>query len=150
MTTATTGERAPSCTLCETDGGEPVWRNGRARVVLVEHARFPGFCRVIWNDHVAEQTDLSDADRHWLMEVVARVERVLRTELAPDKVNLASFGNFVPHMHWHVIPRYRWDTHFPEAVWGPEQRAPDTARMAEITAKLPALSYALQAALADV
>jgi diadenosine tetraphosphate (Ap4A) HIT family hydrolase len=119
-------------------------------VVLVEHARFPGFCRVIWNDHVAEQTDLSEADRHWLMEVVTRVERVLRAELAPDKINLASFGNFVPHLHWHVIPRYRWDTHFPEAVWAPAQREPDAARMAEVTAKLPALSYALQSALADV
>ena len=146
----TTGERSPGCELCETDGGEPVWRNARARVVLVEHARFPGFCRVIWNDHVAEQTDLSDADRHWLMEVVTRVERVLRAELAPDKINLASFGNFVPHLHWHVIPRYRWDTHFPEAVWGPAQREPDAERMAEVTAKLAALSYALQSALADV
>ncbi|WP_426396923.1 HIT family protein [Ralstonia sp. R-29] len=150
MTAVSTGQRAPDCALCETDGGEPVWRNARARVVLVEHARFPGFCRVIWNDHVAEQTDLSDADRHWLMEVVTRVERVLRAELAPDKINLASFGNFVPHLHWHVIPRYRWDTHFPEAVWGPAQREPDAARMAELTAKLPALSYALQSALADV
>ncbi len=146
----TTGERSPGCALCETDAGEPVWRNARARVVLVEHARFPGFCRVIWNDHVAEQTDLSDADRHWLMEVVTRVERVLRAELAPDKINLASFGNFVPHLHWHVIPRYRWDTHFPEAVWGPVQREPDAGRMAEVTAKLAALSYALQSALADV
>lgn len=146
----TTGERAPGCVLCEADGGEPVWRNARARVVLVEHARFPGFCRVIWNDHVAEQTDLSDADRHWLMEVVARVERVLRAELSPDKVNLASFGNFVPHLHWHVIPRYRWDTHFPEAVWGPAQREADAARMTEVSAKLPALSYALQSALADI
>mgnify|MGYP003343740567 CR=1 FL=1 len=80
----TTGDRSPGCALCETDGGEPVWRNARARVVLVEHARFPGFCRVIWNDHVAEQTDLSDADRHWLMEVVTRVERVLRAELVAD------------------------------------------------------------------
>ena len=79
----TTGEREAGCALCESDGGEPVWRNARARVVLVEHARFPGFCRVIWNDHVAEQTDLSEADRHWLMEVVTRVERVLRAELAP-------------------------------------------------------------------
>ncbi|WP_155518414.1 HIT family protein, partial [Ralstonia solanacearum] len=87
--------------------------------------------------------------RHWLMEVVARVERVQRDVLAPDKINLASFGNFVPHLHWHVIPRYRWDTHFPEAVWAAAQREPDAARMAEVTARLPALSYALQAALAD-
>lgn len=101
----TAGARVAGCALCEGEGGEPVWRNARARVVLVEHARFPGFCRVIWNGHVAEQTDLMEADRRWLMEVVARVERVQREVLAPDKINLASFGNFVPHLHWHVIPR---------------------------------------------
>ncbi len=28
----------------------------------------------------------------------------------------------VPHLHWHVIPRYRDDRHFPESVWGAPQR----------------------------
>jgi diadenosine tetraphosphate (Ap4A) HIT family hydrolase len=56
------------------------------------------------------------------MNVVAGVERGLRIFLAPDKINLASLGNAVPHLHWHVIPRYRDDSHFPEAIWGALQR----------------------------
>ncbi len=115
--------RAPGCQLCEADGGELVWMGDRARVILVEHERFPGFCRIVWNDHAAELTDLDDADQAWLMRLVARVERVVREVMAPDKVNLAAFGNMVPHLHWHIIPRYRWDTHFPEAVWAAPQRA---------------------------
>ena len=55
-----------------------------------------------------------------------------------------------PHLHWRVIPRYRWDTHFPEAVWGSAQREADAGRMAEVSARLPAVAYALQSALADV
>jgi diadenosine tetraphosphate (Ap4A) HIT family hydrolase len=104
--------RAPNCPLCEADGGELVWMGDRARVILVEHDRFPGFCRVVWNDHVAELTDLDEHDQAWLMRLVARVERIVREVMTPDKVNLAAFGNMVPHLHWHIIPRYRWDSHF--------------------------------------
>lgn len=135
--------RLPNCPLCETDGGELVWMGDRARVILVEHARFPGFCRVVWNDHAAELTDLDEHDQAWLMRLVARVERVVREVMAPDKVNLAAFGNMVPHLHWHIIPRYRWDTHFPEAIWAAPQRAEDAARIGELGTRLPALRTAL-------
>lgn len=135
--------QVPNCPLCEADGGELVWMGDRARVILVEHDRFPGFCRIVWNDHVAELSDLDDADQAWLMRLVARVERVVREVMAPDKVNLAAFGNMVPHLHWHIIPRYRWDTHFPEAIWAAPQRAADAARVAELASRLPALRIAL-------
>jgi diadenosine tetraphosphate (Ap4A) HIT family hydrolase len=135
--------RAPGCPLCESDGGELVWAGDRARLILVEHQRFPGFCRVVWNDHAAELTDLDPADQAWLMRLVARVERVVREIMTPDKVNLAAFGNMVPHLHWHIIPRYRWDTHFPEAIWAVPQRPADAARVTELADRLPALRAAL-------
>ena len=47
------------------------------------------------------------------MNVVFAVEKVVRTLFAPDKINLASFGNMTPHLHWHVIPRWHDDRHFP-------------------------------------
>ena len=143
--------RVAGCPLCEGEGGELAWQDPgrRARVILVEHERFPGFCRVVWQDHVAEQTDLSEADQAWLMRLVARVERTVRDAMAPDKVNLAAFGNMVPHLHWHIIPRYRWDTHFPEAVWAAPQRERDASRTEALQARLPALRAALAALRAD-
>lgn len=67
-------------------------------------------------------TDLDPNDRRHAMNVVFAVETALRALAAPDKINLAALGNMVPHLHWHVIARFDWDSHFPQAVWGPRQR----------------------------
>ena len=67
-------------------------------------------------------TDLAEAERERLMKTVFVVERVLRELLAPEKINLASFGNMVPHLHWHIIPRFAGDPHYPNPVFGTRQR----------------------------
>jgi len=111
-----------TCPLCAGDAGEVLWRDDRCRVVLVRDPTYPGFCRVIWNKHVKEMTDLGEAERSHLMRIVFAVENVLRAVVAPEKINLASLGNQVPHLHWHVIPRFPDDAHFPDPVWGPAHR----------------------------
>jgi diadenosine tetraphosphate (Ap4A) HIT family hydrolase len=93
-------------------------------VVRADEPLFPGFLRVIWRAHVGEMTDLTPAERSRCMQVVCKVESVLRVALRPDKVNLASLGNQVPHLHWHVIPRFRDDPCFPDSVWSTPRRAP--------------------------
>jgi diadenosine tetraphosphate (Ap4A) HIT family hydrolase len=57
-----------------------------------------------------------------LMDVVFATERALRRIMQPDKINLASLGNVVPHLHWHVIPRWRDDSHFPAPIWAAATR----------------------------
>jgi len=111
-----------NCELCHNDGGEVIFRNDFLRVVLVDDAAYAGFCRVICNAHVQEMTDLAPAQRSQMMMTVCKVEQVLREVLRPDKINLASLGNLTPHLHWHVIPRYRNDKHFPQAIWAAPQR----------------------------
>jgi len=112
----------PGCELCERHGGVPVWRDDAWRVIRVEDAAFPAFYRVIAKGHVAEFSDLPEAARQRCMALVAAVEAVLRERLRPTKVNLAALGNMVPHLHWHVIARFDWDSHFPQPVWGTAQR----------------------------
>ena len=99
-----------------------LWDDGFARVVLAGDADHPGFCRVILKAHAKEMTDLAEAERARLMGIVYAVERLLRELLAPEKINLASFGNVVPHLHWHVIPRFADDPHFPNSVWSARVR----------------------------
>jgi len=112
-----------SCELCDQDGGVLVVRTPLLRVIRAEDASYPAFYRVIWNAHVAEWTDLPPAHRSHIMQAVAKVETVLRGALRPTKINLASLGNVVPHLHWHVIARFDWDAHFPQPIWGSVQRS---------------------------
>jgi diadenosine tetraphosphate (Ap4A) HIT family hydrolase len=131
------------CELCREDGGEVIHRNDRLRVVLVDDADYPGFCRVIWNAHVAEMSDLPPADRAILMRAVCQVESALREVLQPEKINLASLGNMVPHLHWHVIPRFADDAHFPHPIWAQAVRQTAVEVLAARRAVLPALRAAI-------
>jgi diadenosine tetraphosphate (Ap4A) HIT family hydrolase len=138
----------PDCPLCQSPGGEIVWEDGLCRVIRVgaeEGTAFPGYCRVVWRTHVAEMTDLDPGSRRHLMNVVFAVESALRALVAPDKINLAALGNMVPHLHWHVIPRWRDDSHFPAAIWA-EQKSAVVARQAPETG---ALNAAIVAALTE-
>ncbi len=105
------------CELCKGGGGELLWKDSFCRVVGVDEPGFPGFCRVILGAHVREMTDLDGPDRERLMKVVLCVEEELRRLFEPDKMNLASLGNLTPHVHWHVIPRFAGDSHFPRPIW---------------------------------
>ena len=112
-----------TCELCNTDGGEVLLRTESLRVVRIIDANYPAFCRVIWNRHVKEMTDLKNHEQMKLMQTVFAVESALRKILKPEKINLASLGNLTPHVHWHVIPRFAEDSHFPQPVWASAQRA---------------------------
>ena len=110
-----------NCALCKEElkpeDGLLIWRGDDCRVMLVNDPDLPGFCRVIWNRHVVEMTDLTYSEREHLMSLVFTVEEAVRHVMHPDKMNIAALGNMVPHLHWHVIPRYKDDAFFPGSVW---------------------------------
>lgn len=110
------------CVLCHPQRENVVWKNKELRVIQVDDPLFPGYFRVIWNKHIAEMSDLTDDERQLLEKVLLTVEKVVREQMQPDKINWAQFGNMVPHLHWHIIARYRDDSHFPESIWGLKQR----------------------------
>ena len=140
---------APSagCPLCSTDGGLVVARQPLLRVVRVADADFPAYYRVILQAHCAEMTDLPEPHRHAVMAAVLAVEQVLRRALQPTKVNLATLGNMVPHLHWHVIARFDWDSHFPQPVWGERQRTVEPAAAGRLALPLAELDRRVAAAV---
>lgn len=135
------------CVLCSRNPDGLVYAGENWRVIMVDEAGYPGFCRVIWNRHVAEMTDLDEKGRAELMGVVWLVERCVRQVMQPDKINLASLGNMVPHLHWHVIPRYADDAHFPDSVWSAARRGADERTIQERKSRLPELRRYLVKAL---
>lgn len=132
------------CVFCREEGGVVLWQDDAMRVVLVDEHDYPGLCRVIWNAHIAEFSDLSAAERDRLMRTVYAVERAQRSVMQPVKVNLASLGNQVPHVHWHVIPRFSNDPHFPQPIWAPRQRSVSEALLSARRAQATLLGEAVR------
>ena len=137
----------PDCPLCQQEGGTLVWRGEKLRVIRADEAGFPAFYRVVWNAHVAEFSDLNAADRAHCMDVVVQVEQALRAHLQPTKINLAALGNMVAHLHWHVIARFGWDSHFPGPVWAAAVRERSEVQEAAVQALLPAMEKQLRSML---
>jgi len=127
-----------NCELCITSGETLLWRGQHCRVILVADIDYPGFCRVIWNEHIKEMTDLPTQMRAELMNTVFAVESAVREVMQPEKINLASLGNMTPHLHWHVIPRYVNDKHFPNPIWATPLRDAHISFTNEIPARLSA------------
>jgi diadenosine tetraphosphate (Ap4A) HIT family hydrolase len=140
--------KQPGCALCDAPGGRLVFQGPKYRVIHAAEAGFPAFYRLVWTDHVAEFSDLAPNERQLCMDAVAHLEQTLRKHLQPAKVNLASLGNLVAHLHWHVIARFEWDSHFPAPVWAAAERQPPRQAMGRIESLLPALEAELTLLLA--
>lgn len=140
----------PDCELCAlaagqaAPGAQVVREAEKFVVILADEANYPGFARVVWRAHVREMGDLPDADRLLLNDAVWRLELAVREVMRPLKLNVASLGNVVPHLHWHVIPRYADDAHFPAPVWAQPVRATEPAMLDARRALLPELARAIE------
>ncbi len=141
-----------NCILCKDElkpeEGTLIWRGDDCRVILVNDPDLPGFCRVIWNHHVRELSDLTYGERELLMNLVNAVEEAVRHVMHPDKVNLAALGNQVPHIHWHVIPRYKDDAFFPGSVWSARTQQTLGSALEERRLKTLDLPAAIKSAIA--
>lgn len=116
------------CPLCHPHHEICLYQNERLRIILVDTSDYPGYVRVIWTAHKAEMTDLQPEERDYLMHVVFAVETVVRKLCKPDKINLAALGNQVPHVHWHIIPRWQDDPNFPDSIWATAKRTYSASR----------------------
>jgi len=56
------------------------------------------------------------------MLLLHEIELLLIDYYQPEKINIASFGNYCPHLHWHIMARFKEDSYFPEPMWGKIQR----------------------------
>ncbi|NOU25352.1 MAG: HIT family protein [Methylotenera sp.] len=125
-----------SCPLCQPTPHVILWQDNFCRVVLINDVNYPAYCRVELLAHVKEMSDLPPQQRAQMMKVVFAVETAIREIFNPDKINLASLGNKTPHIHWHVIPRFENDMHFPNSHWGEAQRESHNKALDEQTKKV--------------
>lgn len=143
-------KHAAYCPMCAGVTGRVVWHSAAWRVVHADSAaeeNFPVFYRLVSNAHYEEWSELPEPLRQEGMAILCRIETCMRQYFEPRKINLASLGNMVPHVHWHIIARYEWDTHFPNPVWGSPLRAADARQTAALRALLPEFEATLLKAL---
>ena len=92
------------------------------RLIWAQEPGYPCWLRLIAREHVREMTHLDAESRMAIFQALCVVEQVVLEQLEPVKLNWASFGNMVPHLHWHMIPRFVDDRHFPSPSWGEPRR----------------------------
>jgi len=61
-------------------------------------------------------------EKRMIWSLLDIIEREMLEYYRPEKINIASFGNMLPHVHWHITARFKEDSYFPEPMWGPKQR----------------------------
>ena len=89
--------------------------------VEIEKSSIP-WLKVFAKQKVKELSFLSQEQRLELFNLTNAIESTMIDFYKPDKVNIASFGNYVPQVHMHIMARFKEDAYFPEPMWGKRQR----------------------------
>ena len=86
-----------------------------------ENATIP-WVKIFSQTPYKELSDCDEPTRDALLKTMLIVEETMKAYYRPTKINIAMFGNYVPHVHIHVMARFETDSHFPESMWGIKQR----------------------------
>lgn len=108
------------CLMCrkwQEDGDLRVVELDYCYVVLNRDQFFAGYCFVLSKAHVTELFHLDASTRRGIIEEVNRVAAALHQVFTPTKINYELLGNMVPHMHWHIVPRFSDDPLWPKPIW---------------------------------
>lgn len=116
-----------ACLMCTKWKDEPELRIvelEQCYVTLNRDQFFPGYCFVLTKEHVTELFYLDEPVRNSVMKEVNRVAEALSSIFQPAKINYELLGNMVPHMHWHIVPRFTTDPLWPRPIWSePHEQA---------------------------
>jgi len=69
-----------------------------------------------------EFSQCSAEEKVMIIDMLDLIEVTMLEYFKPDKINIASFGNILPRVHWHIMARFANDSYFPEPMWGVKQR----------------------------
>jgi diadenosine tetraphosphate (Ap4A) HIT family hydrolase len=105
------------CTKWENEPDLRIVEMERCYVLLNRDQFFPGYTFVVAKEHVTEIFHLDRESRMAVMEEVTAIASALYMLFKPDKINYELLGNMVPHMHWHLVPRFRNDQLWPRPIW---------------------------------
>jgi len=97
-----------------------VYENENIRIET-EESEIP-WLKIFTQHPYREMSEVPPEIKFEIYDLLDIIEREMIAYYAPDKINIASFGNYVPHVHWHIMARFKEDSYFPEPMWGTKQR----------------------------
>jgi diadenosine tetraphosphate (Ap4A) HIT family hydrolase len=89
--------------------------------IEVEDSEIP-WLKIFAKQDCKEFTDCEAATRQEIFRLLIIIEEEMLAYFQPDKINIASFANYLPKVHWHIMARFKTDSYFPEPMWGEKQR----------------------------
>ena len=92
--------------------------------IEVEESEIP-WLKIFTQIPYKEMSEVPAEIKFQIYELLDIIEVEMLGYYAPDKINIASFGNYIPHVHWHIMARFKNDSYFPEPMWGTKQRESD-------------------------
>jgi diadenosine tetraphosphate (Ap4A) HIT family hydrolase len=113
-----------SCPFCAKLAGlsalppdEVVWRFPHSVAFLGPWQFYHGYCVLVARAHATELSALDDEARRAYLDEMCLLARSIEIAFRPHKMNYELLGNQVPHLHWHLFPRYAHDADRLSPVW---------------------------------
>jgi len=110
---------------------QTVYENENIRIEI-EANEIP-WLKIFTQHPYKEMSEVPPEIKFEIYDLLDIIEKEMISYYQPDKINIASFGNYVPHVHWHIMARFKEDSYFPEPMWGTKQR--------ESTLQLPSFVF---------
>ena len=92
--------------------------------VEIEEFEIP-WLKIFTQEKIKEFSQCNKELRLYILDTLDIIEKIMIEEFNPSKINIASFGNYVPQVHFHIQARFTNDSYFPESTWGKKQRDSD-------------------------
>ena len=92
-------------------------------VIFIEvHESEIPWLKIFTKRKIKEFSEANGEERMAIWQALDIIEREMLKHLKPEKINIAQFGNYLPHLHWHIMARFKDDSYYPEPMWGERQR----------------------------
>ena len=89
--------------------------------IEIEHSEIP-WLKIFSQNEYKEFSQCDKNTKEQILKALDVIEKEMLAYFKPEKINIASFGNYVPYVHFHIMSRFKEDSFFPEPMWGKKQR----------------------------
>ncbi len=89
--------------------------------IEIEASEIP-WLKIFTIENIKEFSQCDSQTKQEIFKYLDIIEKEMLDYFKPKKINIASFGNYVPHVHFHIMARFEEDSYFPEPMWGKKQR----------------------------